>query len=168
MSHYDASTAQIFVYTFKEGMLSALAHDLKLKVGRFELDTEGGAVTATFDATTLAVACPRKDGQDNPGGLPQLTYGEIEKNARNDVLEVSRYPSIRFRSTAVTDTEVEGELTLHGNTRAVHGVRKDDAQSRVAEFRFDQRDFGIKPYSAMFGTLKIKPEVVVEVRLPRE
>ena len=63
---------------------------------------------------------------------------------------------------------VEGELTLHGATRAVHGVRKDDAQSRVAEFRFDQRDFGIKPFSAMFGTLKIKPEVVVEVRIPRE
>jgi hypothetical protein len=33
----------------------------------------------------------------------------------------------------------------------------------VAEFRIDQRDFGIKPYSAMLGTLKIKPEVVVRV-----
>ena len=39
--------------------------------------------------------------------------------------------------------------------------RKPDG---LLEARIDQRDFGIKPYSAMFGTLKVKPEVVVTVR----
>ncbi len=168
MSRYDERTAEVFVYTFKEGMLSALAHDLKLKVGHFEIETTDGVVTATFDAGSLAVASPRKDGKDNPGALPQLAYGEIEKNVRNDVLEVRRHPSIRFRSTAVSDTAVEGELSLHGTLRTVRGVRKDDATRRIAELRLDQRDFGIKPFSAMLGTLKIKPEVVVEVRLPLE
>jgi polyisoprenoid-binding protein YceI len=167
VSRYDASTAELFIYTFKEGVLSAMAHDLKLTVGRFEIDAEGEVVTATFDATTIKVLTPRKDGRDNPGVLPTLLYGEIEKNAKNDVLEVNKHPSVKFRSTAITDTEVRGELTLHGKTVAVAGTRKDDATHRVATFRFDQRDFGIKPYSAMLGTLKIKPEVVIEVRLPQ-
>jgi polyisoprenoid-binding protein YceI len=164
---FDASNAQVFVYTFKEGVLAAMAHDLKLSVGRFEIDAEGELVTATFDATTLKVVCPRKDGRDNPGALPQLLYGEIEKNARNDVLETGKHPSIRFRSTQISDAEVRGELTLRGKTVAVSGRRKDDATHRVAELRFDQRDFGIKPYSAMLGTLKVKPEVAIEVRLPK-
>jgi polyisoprenoid-binding protein YceI len=168
VSSYDARTAEVFVYTFKEGVLSALAHDLKLKVGTFQLDAADGVVTGTFDAQSLTVVCPRKDGRDNPGGLPQVALGEIEKNTRNDVLDTRRYPSIRFRSTSITDTAVEGELTLHGTTRAVRGTRRDDASHRVAEVRFDQRDFGIKPFSAMLGTLKIKPEVVVEVRLPKD
>jgi hypothetical protein len=167
VSRYDASTAQLFIYTFKEGVLSAMAHDLKLTVGRFELDAEGEGVTATFDVTTLSVVCPRKDGRDNPGALPQLLHKEIEKNAKNEVLEVSKHPSVKFRSTLISETEVRGELTLHGKTAAVTGTRKDDATHRVATIRFDQRDFGIKPYSAMLGTLKIKPEVTVEVRLPK-
>lgn len=33
--------------------------------------------------------------------------------------------------------------------------------------RLDQRDFDIKPCSAMMGTLKIRPHVDLEVRLPR-
>jgi polyisoprenoid-binding protein YceI len=167
VSRYDASTAQVFIYTFKEGVLSPMAHDLKLTLGRFEIDAEGEVVTATFDATTIKVVTPRKDGRDNPGVLPQLLYGEIEKNAKNDVLETGKHPSVKFRSTLITETDVRGELTLHGKTVAVTGARKDDAAHRVATFRFDQRDFGIKPYSAMLGTLKIKPEVTVEVRLPK-
>lgn len=167
MSRYDASNAQVFIYTFKEGVLSAVAHDLKLTLGRFEIDAEAEVVTASFDPATIKVVCPRKDGRDNPGVLPQLLYGEIEKNAKNDVLEVSKHAAVKFKSTSITETDVRGELTLHGKTVAVTGARKDDATHRAVTIRFDQRDFGIKPYSAMLGTLKIKPEVVVEVRLPK-
>ncbi|MFT3842849.1 MAG: YceI family protein [Myxococcaceae bacterium] len=167
MSRYDASNAQLFIYTFKEGALAAIAHDLKLTLGRFEIDAEGDTVTATFDATTIKVVCPRKDGRDNPGVLPQMLYGEIEKNAKNDVLEVGKHASVKFKSTVITESDVRGELTLHGKTAPVTGTRSDDATHRGVSIRFDQRDFGIKPYSAMLGTLKIKPEVVVEVRLPK-
>ena len=64
-------------------------------------------------------------------------------------------------STQVTPTEVVGKLTLHGVTREIRCTRSGE----LVEARLDQRDFGIKPYSAMFGTLKVKPEVVVTVRL---
>src|SRR4051812_4209200 len=42
----DPASAECLVYTFKEGLLSAVAHDLKIRVERFEIEVtpgEGGA-----------------------------------------------------------------------------------------------------------------------------
>ena len=161
MSRFDASQAEVFVFTFKEGALSALAHDLKIQVTKLQLEAGAESVTATFDAGSLRVVCPRKEGRDNPGALPAMLHGEIEKNIVKDVLEAAKFPEAKFVSTRVTQTEVVGQLTLHGVTRELRCTRLNG----TVEARLDQRDFGIKPYSAMFGTLKVKPEVLVTVRL---
>ena len=59
----------------------------------------------------------------------------------------------------VSENEVVGKLTLHGQSQEIRGKRTGNS----AEFRIDQRAFGIKPYSAMLGALKVKPEVTVRV-----
>ncbi len=161
MAPFDANGFEVLVYTFKEGALSALAHDLKIKVTKLRLELGEDSVTATFDAASLKVVCPQKDGRDNPGLVPRAVYSEIEKNIVKDVLDAAKFPEVRFASTQVTDTWVVGQLTLHGVTREVRCARKPGG---IVEARVDQRDFGIKPYSAMFGTLKVKSEVVVTVR----
>ena len=74
---------------------------------------------------------------------------------------------IQFESTSISDREVLGQLTLHGVTRPVRGQRHVTAEKQIAEFRLDQRTFGIRLFVAMLGTLKVKPEVVVRVLLPR-
>jgi polyisoprenoid-binding protein YceI len=53
-----------------------------------------------------------------------------------------------------------GELTLNGVTRPV-AFTFDGAEGR-AEVK--QTDFKIKPYSALFGTLKVADVVEVKVR----
>lgn len=162
MARYDASSAEVLVFTFKEGLLSAVAHDLKLKATKFTLDVEGEAVKLELDPASLRVVSPMKDGQENPSAIPQLLWGEIEKNMHGDVLEVKRHPRIEFVTTHVTETEVVGRLTLHGQTHELRGART----GRTAEFRFEQRRFGIKPFSAMLGSLKVKDEVRVRVTIP--
>lgn len=161
MARYDASSAEILVFTYKEGLLSAVAHDLKLKATRFTLEAEGTTAQLELDAASLRVVCAMKDGAESPSSIPPSKYAEIEKNAFTDVLQVSRYPSIKFSATKVSETEVVGQLTLHGQTHEVRGKRSGD----TAEFRLDQRTFGIKPYSAMLGALKVKPEILVKVKL---
>jgi hypothetical protein len=164
MAHFDPSTAEVLVFTFKDGaLLSALAHDLKLAVKKFALEVEGDSVKAEFDAASLEVVCAMKDGKENPGGLPSFGPAEIHKNIVNDVLEAKKFPTIRFETTQISDAQVKGRLSLHGQTRELSGVRKDAGGKKVAEFRVDQRDFGIKPFSAMLGALKVKAEVVVRV-----
>ena len=161
MARYDASSAEILVFTFKEGLLSAVAHDLKLKATKFTLDVEGTSAKLELDASSIRVVTSMKDGAENPSAIPTSKYGEIEKNATGDVLQVKKFPSIQFVTTSVSDTEVVGQLTLHGQTHEVRGRRTGNS----AEFRFEQRHFGIKPFSAMLGALKVKDEVIVKVAL---
>ena len=78
----------------------------------------------------------------------------------------AKFISIVFESTSVSDAEVTGKLTLHGITRDVRLSVTQDGERRVGELRLDQRDFGIKPYSALLGALKIQPHVLVRVSLP--
>jgi hypothetical protein len=151
---------EVFVFTFKEGLLSPLAHDLKLRVSNVVIERDGDrSVRAAFDAGSLQVV--------EAGNLPRHFYAEIERTIRNEVLQVKKHPSIRFESTSISDREVVGQLTLMGHTREIRCPRKDDATHLGIEVRLDQRDFGMKPYTAMLGTLKVKPEVMVRVRLPR-
>lgn len=161
MARYDASNAKVFVFTFKDGLLSAMAHDLKLELTRFTIDLTDDSARGEFDTSSIKVVSPMKDGAEHPSLLPTALYGEIEKNARNDVLNAKKYTQVPFESTALSATEVIGRLTLAGTLRTVRGARTGDS----VEFRLDVRDFGIKPFTAMLGTLKVKPEVVVKVEL---
>lgn len=162
MARYDASSAEILVFTFKEGLLSAVAHDLKLKATKFTIEVENGVASLELEAGALKVVSAMKDGAENPSAVPPGKHAEIEKNMTGDVLQVKKFPLIRFATTRVTDTEVVGNLTLHGQTHEVRGRRSGP----TAEFRLEQRQFGIKPFSAMLGTLKVKDEVLVKVKLP--
>jgi hypothetical protein len=167
MTSYDSSTAECCVFTFKEGLLSPVAHDLRLRVTRFELEV-GAAVTATFDATSLVVDAPMKDGRENPGALTAADKAKIASQIRDDVLHASRHPQITFRSRALTPRpdggyDLQGELTLHGVTRSLAAqTRLVDGRQQL-ELTLHQPDYGITPYRAMLGTLKIQPDVVVRL-----
>jgi hypothetical protein len=162
----DENNAEVLVFTFKEGLLSAMAHDLKIKVGHFSIELEGDALAATFDPKSLKVVTTRKDGKDAPGLLPNMLYAEIEKNAREDALNAKKFPVIRY-AAALGKEEVAGQLTLCGQTREVRCKRSETPTHQVAEAWVDVRDFGMKPYSAMLGTLKVQPRVQVVVSVKK-
>jgi hypothetical protein len=164
MARVDGSKVEVHVFTFKEGLLSAVAHDLQLVVERCSVDVEGERILGTFETGSVRVVTAMKNGAPSSALLSPMK-AEIEKNIVVDVLEARRFPEARFETTRVTATTIEGELWLHGTTRRLTGSLRNEGPVRVAEFTFDQRDFGITPYSAMLGTLKIKPEVRVTVRL---
>jgi hypothetical protein len=161
MERYDAETAEVLIFTLKDGLFSAVAHDLKLKVTRFRIELDETSVRAEFDADSLRVVTAMKDHVEHRAGLSPALFPQIEKNAAQAVLESRQFPTITFASTEVTPHEVQGVLTLHGQARAIRGKRVASG----AEFSIDQRDFGMQPFSAMMGTLKVKPEVRVTVTL---
>lgn len=164
---FDASTAEVLVFTYKEGLLSRVAHDLKFRISSFTVHLEGQSVTATFDTSSLKVLAAQRDGRDAPGALPQFTFPEIERNAARDVLGSQVHPEARFVSTEVSPTALVGQFFLHGHTRELSLVRRDTPAAWGAEVFIDQRDFGIRPFTAMLGTLKVKPQVKITVRIPR-
>jgi polyisoprenoid-binding protein YceI len=128
MPSFDAQNAECLVFTFKDGLLSPVAHDLRLRVTCFSIEVAASAdsVTATFDASSLVVDVPMKDGAENPSAL---SAADKHKTAqiRDDVLETRKYPEIAFRSRSLRKRDdggydFTGELSLHGVTRLLGGA----------------------------------------------
>ncbi|MEM1414379.1 MAG: YceI family protein [Myxococcota bacterium] len=167
---FDAGSATCHVFTFKEGLLSRVAHDLKLRAERFSLVVEGEEIAVEVEAGSLKVVCARKGGVDQPGALGRLERMQIERNVRNDVLHVDRHPIVRFdgRITEREDARgrAEGTLTLHGATKPLAVVAEHRAGSWRVETELHQPDYGITPYTAMLGALKIQPRVRVAFHWP--
>src|SRR6188768_903091 len=103
MPSYDSQTADCFVFTFKEGLLSPVAHDLRLRVTKFsiEVDAASSSVVASFDTSSLRVDTPMKDGAENPTALSAVDKEKIAGQIREDVLHSSQHPEAKFRSSAV-------------------------------------------------------------------
>ena len=81
--------------------------------------------------------------------------------------------NIAYRSSAVTARDggydVEGELDLLGVRRPIAFALSLDGDHLTGRAEVKQTDFKIKPYSALFGTLKVADvvEVTIDATLPK-
>lgn len=168
MAKFDASNAEILIFSFKDGMLAKLAHDLKMKVGRFTIEVdENKTIRASVDPHSIDVVCARVDGRDSASTISAGDKRRILDNLHKDVLGTKKYPDIRFVSTELSETasgyRLRGDLTLHGQTRSVAADVVREGDGLKTEVRIHQPDFGIKPFSAALGALKVKADVIVQV-----
>jgi hypothetical protein len=150
------------VRTGRTGTVAKAGHDLLIHVKAWSatLDLEAPRVTLDADATSLHVI-------EGTGGMMALG-GDDRANIRQTIDdEVLRRHDIEFRSTAVERTAgglaVRGDLTLVGTTRPV-AFDLSLTEGRVSGTAvLTQTEWGIKPYSALFGALKVADEVRVEI-----
>lgn len=171
MPTFSAPDLECHVLTFKEGVLSAVAHDLKIRVGQCSITIgEDESIEATFDPKSLSVVCARKDGRDAPGTLSGGDKKKIESNIQKDVLHSKKHPEIRFVSTSVTRdgdrATITGDLTLHGKTKSITATATKKGERWETEVSIHQPDYGIKPYSAMLGALKVQSTLRVQLSVP--
>ncbi len=160
--------AECLVYVYRAGLLSAFGHDLELRVGRFTIEADEAARRgeARFDVASLRVVGAVRGGTVDPGALASDDRREIERTI-GAVLDAAAYPEIRFVASRVEedgrDFVVSGDLTIRGVTRAI-AARARPADGRyLTEVRLHQPDFGIRPYSAFAGALRIEPDVLVRL-----
>jgi hypothetical protein len=163
--HLDESSAECDVFTFKEGILSAVAHDLRIRVTRFSIETDGATfVKGTFEPRSLRVMCARRGEIDDPRALSDDDKRTIEGNIVREVLGPSE---ITFASSDVAREEgrvrVRGDLTIAGRTRSIAFTTRAEEGREIAEVTIHQPDFGITPYRAMLGTLRVQADVRVRV-----
>ena len=174
MARFDAYNSECLLFSFKDGLLARLAHDLKLQVERFsiEVDESDRSIEATFDPSSISVVCAQVDGRDDPSTLSKGDKKKIYDNVTKDVLRVRKFPEIRFDSTSVVERgdgyAVQGTLQMHGKSRGIQASIRAEGSRWITELRLHQPDFGIKPYTAALGGLKVKPDVLVRVSVPRE
>ena len=159
--------ATLTVRTRKAGAASKAGHNLRIEVTswRATLDVaEDPAATQmalTADARSLRV-------REGTGGMQALDDDDMENIEQTIDDEVLKGTPIVFRSTSVRRDgdryDVSGELELWGKRRPL-GFSLDVAGGQVTgSARVKQTDWGMKPYSALFGTLKVADEIEVEIR----
>jgi polyisoprenoid-binding protein YceI len=167
------SDASLTVHTTRAGLGARLAHDLILEAKTWsgsitfdDADPAASSVEVTVAASSLAVI-------DSSGGVKPLSDGdrqEIARNINEKILRSDRYPDITFRSSAISgqaDTfTVTGDLTIAGTTRPVSLTATVGGSGRVTvRTTVVQTQFGIKPFSAMLGALKIDDRVEIHATL---
>jgi Fe-Mn family superoxide dismutase len=153
------------VRTGRAGAAAKAGHDLLLQVTVWEAVLEVGeeiALALDVDAGSLRV-------REGTGGMQELLAEDnasIEQTIDDEVL---KRQAIAFRSTAVQADEdgrldVQGDLTLADATRPIaFGLRVAGNGRLEGAAVVKQSDWGIAPYSALFGALQVADEVRVEI-----
>ena len=160
---FGPDNATLSVQTRRGGAAAKAGHDLLLHVtaweGTLAIGEDGAPAAAelTADATSLRV-------QRGTGGMKALDDGDKANIHQTIDDEVLKRRNIAFRSTAVDGGWADGELTLGDRTRPLSvalAVADDGTVTGTATVK--QSDWGMKPYSALFGTLKVLDEVEISL-----
>ena len=152
---------QIRAYTYKEGLLASVAHDLELSLEGFQVRFNGGDVTATFDLSSLTVTGAMVNGKLSPKSLSASDRKKIEQTMHREVLMTHRYPTAEL-SGCIIDGQLEGTLTLKGLSSALIGPVNSVNARASGYVEIKPTQWGIKPYSALFGALKLQDRVRIE------
>jgi hypothetical protein len=166
--------ASLRVETKRGGAAAKAGHDLVIEVRSWRAtlvigdDPAGNSLVLSADSGSMEVI-------EGTGGIMALTDAdrvEIKKTLEDEVLKPGE---IEFKSTGFAAREdgglleVKGELSMNGKRHPVGfelSLGHDGEITGRATVK--QSDWGIKPYSGLFGTLKVRDEIEVsaEVSMP--
>lgn len=175
MPHFDANSASCRVYVRRKGVLSAIGHDLEIGVTHFRIDIDvadpsaAPRIDAEFAADSLRVITAVDGRVPRPQALSARDRATIDRHIAQDVLSAADHPNIGFRSTDVEQRAngfaIRGRLRLHGAERELTVRVERSGEQWFADATIHQPDFGIRPFRAFAGALKLEAEVSVRVEL---
>ena len=153
------------VKTGRTGAVAKVGHDLLLEVGAWQAtlelaeDLSRCRLELSADSTSLRV-------REGTGGMTEVgeeDRANIEQTIGDEVLNGRE---IAFRSSACSGEadhlHFEGELTIAGTTHPLSFDLSVDQSGAIAgSATVRQTDWGMKPYSTLFGALKVADEVEV-------
>ncbi len=160
--------AKLLIRTGRTGGAAKAGHDLVIEVRSWNATVEAGSepsatkLSLNADARSLHVL-------EGKGGMKPL--GDKDRNSIRKTIddEVLKGCGIEFHSTSVQpgsggELNVQGELELFGTKAPVSFDLHASDDGRVhGTATVTQTTFGIKPYSALFGALKVADAVTVEI-----
>ena len=160
--------SRLDVRTGRAGLLRGLGHEhhvtarvFRGRIVHFPGAPERSTVVIAVRADSLEILTDAK-----PSDVAKMT-----RAMRDETLLVTAFPEIAFTSQDVAPSDsglrVSGQFTMVGRTRTIVtevalAIAGDTLRART-RFPLKQTDFGIKPYGAGLGTVKVKDEVWIEI-----
>jgi polyisoprenoid-binding protein YceI len=176
---------RIVLHTFRDGLAATAGHDLTIEATRWsgelgvndDLSPDGLDVHVDLNALTV---------RDGTGGIKPLTDRDRREIAvtMRKVLAADRYPEAAFTAGTFTPTagggraaaepspgagegasgEISGTLTLRGAARPLRMQVTETGPGRYhVAATVVQSDYGIKPYTAFLGALRVRDAVDVTI-----
>jgi hypothetical protein len=163
---FGPDNARLTVCTQRTGAAAKAGHDLLIEVTSWSATLDLGAdpaLTLSADPRSLRVLT----GSGGMQALGDDDKASIAQTIDEDVLEGR---PIEFHSTRIepgpdgAPERVEGELELAGERRPLAFELAAGADGALSgRVVITQSNWGMKPYSALFGTLKVVDDVEVVV-----
>ena len=146
------------VKTTRTGAAAKAGHNLLIEATAWKATMDETSIVLDVDSTSLRV-------REGTGGMQALDDDDKTGIAETIDEEVLKQQPIAFRSTSVqvdgSRIAVDGELTLNGATRPV-AFELALVDGRLGgSVVIKQSDWGMSPYSTLFGTLKVVDEVEI-------
>jgi polyisoprenoid-binding protein YceI len=150
---------------------TVIAGSLQGEVQFDHADLAGSSVDLIVVARSLTVS---------PQGEPEGDAPKVEERMRGpEVLDIARFATLHFRSTAVKGSQtspnawelrVTGEFSLHGASKTYEvpvrvELMADGSMVAEGKFSLNQTDFGIEPTSAAGGLVKVENEVSLTFKI---
>ncbi len=170
---FGVDEGSITLRTSRDGFASQAGHDLTIEAARWSGELAVGAdlAPASLEVRVDLGALVVRQGTGGIKPLSDRDKREISVTARK-VLGVDRQPEATFTATGFEASPdgsggvIAGTLSLAGQSRP---QRLEVTQPSPGRYRATttvrQSDFGIKPYSAFLGSLKVADAVQVEVEV---
>jgi len=164
---------RILLRTFRDGLAAQAGHDLTIEATRWSGDLvvnddlSPASLEVSIDLGALVV-------REGTGGVKPLTdrdRREIAVTARR-ALGADQHPDAVFTADGFRPApdggggEIGGTFTLRGQARPLRLQVKQTGTDRYhAEAQVVQSDYGIKPYTAFLGALRVRDAVDAEIEL---
>ena len=161
-------SGRLLVKTARTGLGAKAGHDLTIEATRWRGHVVISTASPGSSSVSVEVDVDSLEVREGTGGVKPLTdsdRADIRETFLTKILDASRHPAIAFASRRVSGKPesftVEGDLTIMGVTHplTVDG-QLDGGHARGAAVVTQSR-WGIRPYSAFLGALRLRDEVEI-------
>jgi hypothetical protein len=165
-------SAELWLTTYRRGMLARLGHDLRLALGSFEVELDGARLRARFDLRSLRVLGAVERGRvriDVPGAADKAS---IERAVAREILHTDDHPEAllegELSATDETRRRFDGQLQLCGRSAPLRAEIDTEPTFLRSTLELVPSRWGIAPYRALGGALRLDDCVGVEIALATE
>ncbi len=179
----DPAASQVLILVDKAGALANFGHLHVIVVGALRgfaraAQNRSGAAKLAFPLRALVVDPPAArsalGGEYAKALSPDQRRGTRQHMLGTSVLDVARYPWVKLTIAApVAGTRgtsaLLARIRMHGVGQNIHATARYSVSTQwlfiAGSFKLRQSDFGIHPYSALLGALRVKDEIEIRYHL---
>jgi hypothetical protein len=149
-------TLQIF--TYKEGLLSRIAHDLRFRLPDNGLNLTDDQVTGRIELNDIQLEGALIDGRLVPSSLTEKDRRKILKNLHEKILQSPNHPFAEVTGNLKGD-RFEGKLRLRNREARIACSLQTTTKGFEGRLEIQPSLWGIAPFKALFGAIQLQDRV---------